>query len=129
MIIGQLAIKKIALQKVVVYSSSDKLQRNIDLNNIVTTNKLNEQTVYLYGHYTQIKNLVLNRIYELKKKDLITITTETNTLEYQITAWGIIKKQEIKKLEGLDKSVIILTCTKDFKKDYYYYFKAIKRGQ
>lgn len=126
-IFGNLLIDSINLDKMIIRSSIEKMQYNLDLNNIVTNNSFSDRVLFLYGHYTEISGFVLNKLNKVKVNDNIVIKTSKNNLYYKVSEKGQILKKDINKLKE-NNSVIILTCTSDFNDDKYYYIKGINRG-
>lgn len=123
-VIGNLVIDSIKLDKMIIKSSIDKLQDNLDLNNIVTTDDFKNKTLFLYGHYTEVYGLNLNRLSEVRLNDTFSIKTIEDNLSYNVVDKGLILKDNIKKLED-DNVVVILTCTKNFDDYKYYYIRGI----
>lgn len=122
--IAKIIIPAIDLNKSLIVSSDGDLQKNIDLNNLVTRDSVDAKLLIIYGHYTQIKSYVLNRIYELKQNDEIELVKNKKTSKYRIIEMGKFKDfNEINKPETT-KMIVIITCTKTFSKSEKYYVKA-----
>lgn len=120
-VIGVLEIKSIKIKKAVVKSSYEKLQKNIDLDNVVTLSHLNDSMINIFAHYYNIKDKMFNRISELTKgEEIIVYNNELNN-KYHVSNYGIIKKSELKKLKD---DLVLVTCTKDFSNTSYYYVSA-----
>ena len=122
-LLGNLIVDSINLDKMIIRSSVNKLQYNLDLNNIVTIDTLESKTLFLYGHYTEVYGLVLNRLSEVKLRANFIIKSFNNKQKYIVVDKGHVLKQDIEKLKE-DNTVIILTCTNDFSENEYYYVKG-----
>lgn len=122
--LGELEIPIINFKKNIIKSNEADLQKKIDKNNIVTLDDDIVDSIVVYGHYTQVRNYVLNRIYEVKIKDRVIIRTPNDNIFYKVVEYGKIK--DINDLDVSDdkRSIIIVTCTKEFSEVEKYYVKA-----
>lgn len=122
--IEQLIIPSIDFDKMLLKTPVERMQKEIDLNNIVTNNDFKDQRIIIYGHYTKTKNLVFNRIYDLAINDRLQLRNVNGTREYAVSEMG--KLTDKVKLDDLStqKQLIIVTCGKNLENDEKYYIKA-----
>jgi len=110
---------KMAIEQV----SNENIQSRLDENKIVSFSTYQKDNYVIFGHYTNVKNLVFNRLNELKKEDKFSIDYLGKQYTYQVNDVGTINRSDYDKLLKED-SILLLTCTKDLNDRVYYYIYA-----
>lgn len=122
-----LKIDKIDLEMAIFTSDIYNIQRQLDENKLVSLSEYQKDNYLIFGHYTQEANLLFNRIDELVKDDEIQINYNEEDIIYRIVDTGQVKRAEYDTLLA-NNTLNLVTCTKDFNDDLYYYIKAIREG-
>lgn len=122
-VIGIIEIKAINIKNAIIKSSLEKLQDNIDLDNVTTTTNLDVSSLTLFAHYYNIKNKMFNRLSELKKEEKVLIYNDDISYQYRVKEYGVISRDKLKDIQG---DIILVTCTNTFSNKEYYYVSAQK---
>lgn len=118
-----LKIDAIDFEMVINKSDSKTIQKVVDQNKIVSLTDFSLNKYVVFGHYTNINNLVFNKIVDLRKNDTISILFNNKVYKYDIIDYGTTLRSEYHKLMN-DKILTILTCTKNLDQELYYYVQA-----
>ncbi|WP_423363672.1 sortase [Mycoplasma sp. P36-A1] len=119
-----LSIPKISLEKPVYNTEYSKSQNIIDNNNLVSLYEYSEKGYTIYGHYTDTYNLVFNRIPELVKSDSLYLKINNKQIAFEVLETGIIERNKSLSLEKRN-TITIITCTKNYDKELYYYVQGV----
>lgn len=102
------------------------IQKSIDQGYLATFNKYSDDTIYIFAHYTNVENVMFNKIPLLNINDEIIINNNDIKTKYIVEKIETINKNTLFEKQA---NLVLITCTKDFNKSKYFCVYAKKIGE